>query len=259
MLNKMTTKISAFLFSFLVHIIIIITLSTFFRVTKIKTSESSDSYNVEIFFDTQRQGVSFDFLSADNQRLSEWNETIIEEKTPEILDTHLKFDYSEEEFFRDYKPKFYEMPEDTYSKVSRKISLPKKTFTDSSDEDAKVPEQRQQPDIESTQKKDDHFVKQNSKSDSIKSEWTPASVESKFISEYPKIALKNGWEGTVELLVEVLQDGSIKSIVILKSSGYDVLDKSSVECVKRWKFRPARVGTKAVDSKIIIPIRYKID
>ena len=56
---------------------------------------------------------------------------------------------------------------------------------------------------------------------------------------YPRIAIKRGWEGVVVLRVEVLDDGSVGSIIILSSSGRKILDKSALKSVRTWKFKPA--------------------
>jgi protein TonB len=78
-------------------------------------------------------------------------------------------------------------------------------------------------------------------------------------TRYPRLALERHWEGSVRLRVEVLPDGSAGQIHILQSSGHDLLDESALEHVKSlWHFQPARKGTQAVTSWVVIPIEFRI-
>src|SRR5690606_17846269 len=51
--------------------------------------------------------------------------------------------------------------------------------------------------------------------------------------EYPWIARRRGWEGRVWLSVTVRPDGALERIHVTRSSGYEVLDRSAVETMKR--------------------------
>ncbi|MFL6621700.1 MAG: TonB family protein [Sulfurifustis sp.] len=51
--------------------------------------------------------------------------------------------------------------------------------------------------------------------------------------EYPLIARRRGWEGIVRLSVTVQPDGGLAAIRIVRSSGYDVLDRSAVAALQR--------------------------
>lgn len=51
--------------------------------------------------------------------------------------------------------------------------------------------------------------------------------------EYPLIARRRGWEGVVRLSVTVQPDGELAAIRIVRSSGYDVLDRSAVAALQR--------------------------
>jgi len=73
---------------------------------------------------------------------------------------------------------------------------------------------------------------------------------------YPNIARKMGWEGRVLLSITLSEDGSLKDVKVLESSGYQVLDKNAVDTVKRvahlFPKPPAEVIIK-------LPINYKLD
>ncbi|MEN3045467.1 MAG: TonB family protein [Candidatus Hydrothermales bacterium] len=57
---------------------------------------------------------------------------------------------------------------------------------------------------------------------------------------YPEIAKKLGARGSVFLRVLVDENGKVKDVKILKSSGYDFLDNSAVEAAKGYIFEPAK-------------------
>ncbi len=73
---------------------------------------------------------------------------------------------------------------------------------------------------------------------------------------YPIIARKKGLQGKLILKVSVNNDGSVKSVVVGKSSGHKILDKVSKETVEKWVFIPAKKLGKAVEDNINVPIRF---
>ena len=75
---------------------------------------------------------------------------------------------------------------------------------------------------------------------------------------YPEQARKAGWEGTVILGVLVNVGGKAEKIEIKGSSGYAPLDQAAVEGLKRWLFRPARYGERAVESWVKIPVVFQL-
>lgn len=75
---------------------------------------------------------------------------------------------------------------------------------------------------------------------------------------YPEEARKAGWQGTVILGVLVNVGGKPEKIEIKGSSGYAPLDRAAVEGLKRWLFRPARYGERAVESWVKIPVVFQL-
>ncbi len=51
--------------------------------------------------------------------------------------------------------------------------------------------------------------------------------------EYPLLARLRGWEGTVMIGLDVEADGFLRQVHLSRSSGYDVLDQSALEAVRR--------------------------
>jgi len=77
--------------------------------------------------------------------------------------------------------------------------------------------------------------------------------------EYPMIAKRRGWEGTVSLLVEVGSDGKPTSVKVRESSGRALLDQSALRTVKLWLFNPATRDGKPVDSTMTVSIVFKLE
>lgn len=75
---------------------------------------------------------------------------------------------------------------------------------------------------------------------------------------YPPEAVKEGNEGTVLLLVEVLPNGRVGELEVAKPSGYEMLDQSALTAVKRWQFIPARKGGTPFTCWVKIPIVFKL-
>jgi protein TonB len=75
---------------------------------------------------------------------------------------------------------------------------------------------------------------------------------------YPPEARRKGYHGEVLLKVQVLSNGQVGEIEVKKSSGYDVLDRSALNTVRKWKFVPARKGETPVSLWVNIPIRFQL-
>ncbi|WP_312156596.1 energy transducer TonB, partial [Pseudomonas sp.] len=91
---------------------------------------------------------------------------------------------------------------------------------------------------------------------------TPPSANAAYLKnpapEYPQMAQRRGWEGTVLLRVEVLASGKPGQIQIQKSSGRDALDAAALAAVKRWSFVPAKQGDVAQSGWVSVPIDFKL-
>ncbi|MGJ7551313.1 energy transducer TonB [Pseudomonas alloputida] len=91
---------------------------------------------------------------------------------------------------------------------------------------------------------------------------TPPSANAAYLKnpapEYPQMAMRRGWEGTVLLRVEVLPSGKPGQIQIQQSSGRDALDSAALAAVKRWSFVPAKQGDVAQAGWVSVPIDFKL-
>jgi periplasmic protein TonB len=75
---------------------------------------------------------------------------------------------------------------------------------------------------------------------------------------YPPLAFRLRVEGKVVLVAEVLPNGQSGSVQILESSGNEMLDKSALETVKKWRFTPARKDGVIVTQAVRIPITFSL-
>jgi len=76
--------------------------------------------------------------------------------------------------------------------------------------------------------------------------------------EYPRTAKRRGYQGTVLLEVLVNRDGKVEDLRVLKSSGYDILDRSALNSVKNWLFEPGSIGDQNVDMWVRVPVRFEL-
>ena len=58
--------------------------------------------------------------------------------------------------------------------------------------------------------------------------------------KYPKIALRGGYEGIVKIKIWIAQNGEVIDAKIIKSSGYEILDKSGIKAALKSKFFPIK-------------------
>jgi periplasmic protein TonB len=75
---------------------------------------------------------------------------------------------------------------------------------------------------------------------------------------YPQIAKRHGYEGLVVLNVFVLESGNVGKVEVRKSSGYDVLDHSALDAVKKWVFIPGKKNGRPMSSWVVVPIRFDL-
>jgi len=75
---------------------------------------------------------------------------------------------------------------------------------------------------------------------------------------YPKLARKRGYQGTVILEVLVDRGGRAAELRIITSTGYPILDRAAVKSVKNWLFEPGMRGNRKVEMWVRVPIRFQL-
>ena len=74
--------------------------------------------------------------------------------------------------------------------------------------------------------------------------------------EYPDLARRRGWEGTVLLEVEVAGDGEVRSVRVHTSSSYGLLDEAALAAVGKWLFKPGMRDGKPWAMKVLVPVHF---
>jgi TonB family protein len=76
--------------------------------------------------------------------------------------------------------------------------------------------------------------------------------------EYPALARRRHWQGTVVLAVIVSSQGKVLRSQVSESSGREVLDEAALQAVSAWRFEPGRRGLLKVDMQVLVPVRFSL-
>jgi protein TonB len=76
--------------------------------------------------------------------------------------------------------------------------------------------------------------------------------------EYPRRSRRRGQEGTVVLEVEVLADGGVGAVRVLRGSRHEWLASAAKAAVRNARFRPATSAGRPVRSTVEIPFRFEL-
>lgn len=79
------------------------------------------------------------------------------------------------------------------------------------------------------------------------------------LNHYPAEAREQGLEGTVKVKVQVSAEGNVVSASIVKSSGHSILDDSVLNNVRDCSFEPPEKDGVPFATKVIIPVRFRLD
>ncbi|OGW27728.1 MAG: hypothetical protein A2X59_13030 [Nitrospirae bacterium GWC2_42_7] len=72
---------------------------------------------------------------------------------------------------------------------------------------------------------------------------------------YPNIARRMGWTGKVVVSFVISTDGNVKDIKITEGSGFELLDKNTIEIVKKTSPFPKP----PVEAQLMIPVTYNLN
>lgn len=75
---------------------------------------------------------------------------------------------------------------------------------------------------------------------------------------YPEQARRRGEQGTVQIALLVLADGTVGDIGLARSSGYRDLDESALKAVARWRFVPASRAGVPIDFRYVLPVNFNL-
>jgi protein TonB len=82
----------------------------------------------------------------------------------------------------------------------------------------------------------------------------PAVVITRVDAEYPKMARQAGASGLVEIEATIGLDGKVKNPHVLK--GNSMLQKSAIDAVLQWRYKPATLNGKPVESPVDIKLNF---
>lgn len=76
---------------------------------------------------------------------------------------------------------------------------------------------------------------------------------------YPRMAQTRGWEGTVQVAIDVGAQGKISGMKIRESSGFEVLDKQALEMINAaLPFPPAPPSLSGREFVVTVPIVFRL-
>jgi protein TonB len=87
---------------------------------------------------------------------------------------------------------------------------------------------------------------------------SPPIPVNKLPPNYPSKLLSQGKGGRVLVSCTVDAEGVVTNTAIKQSSGHAELDKSAVNAVSKWKFKPATKGGKKIKATCIIPFNFEV-
>lgn len=79
------------------------------------------------------------------------------------------------------------------------------------------------------------------------------------VINYPAKAVRAGMMGTITVLLEVTAAGKPKDIIVASTSGSEILDSTTVDCAKTWRFHPAMVDGKAVEAPYSTTVEWMLN
>ena len=76
---------------------------------------------------------------------------------------------------------------------------------------------------------------------------------------YPRLAIKRGWQGDVQISLRIKSNGQLSEIRILRGSGYSLLDKSAMKSINKVEILPAAIALLDGNSlDLILPVEYRL-
>ena len=75
---------------------------------------------------------------------------------------------------------------------------------------------------------------------------------------YPQSVRAVGIEGTVELALTVLQDGSVGWVRTLRAEPRGYFEQAAAEGVRRWRFEPARQDGEPIECRMLTRVRFAL-
>ncbi|WP_455220148.1 energy transducer TonB [Kaarinaea lacus] len=76
---------------------------------------------------------------------------------------------------------------------------------------------------------------------------------------YPRLARRNGWQGTVKLGLRIESNGQLTNIQVLSTSGFPVLDQAALNTLNRISsLQNASIWLNGLHLDTVLPVHYKL-
>jgi protein TonB len=76
--------------------------------------------------------------------------------------------------------------------------------------------------------------------------------------EYPRDAMREGVEGSIELRFTVKADGKVADIEVVTANPPQTFDRAAISALRRWRYEPRREDGVAVDSRTRVRLEFKL-
>lgn len=87
---------------------------------------------------------------------------------------------------------------------------------------------------------------------------TPPTPIHKVEPDYPQMAKKMGISGRVVLKFLVRTDGSTGKASVVESNPPGVFDRSALDAVEKWRFKPGRFRGSVVATWVVLPVQFRL-
>ena len=77
--------------------------------------------------------------------------------------------------------------------------------------------------------------------------------------KYPPKALENGEEGTVKLAVTIDSNASVRDVIIIQSSGSEILDEAAKNAARKALYEPKRINGEPVTTRFKTSFTFKLE
>jgi TonB family protein len=77
--------------------------------------------------------------------------------------------------------------------------------------------------------------------------------------EYPRDAMREGIEGTIDLRFTVTTEGKVTDIEVVTANPPETFDRAAIAALRRWRYDPRREDGVAVDSRTRVRLEFKLE
>ncbi|MCF8777598.1 energy transducer TonB [Vibrio sp. IRLE0018] len=87
----------------------------------------------------------------------------------------------------------------------------------------------------------------------------PSFMQKPVQPKYPRVAQKRGIEGTALFEIWLDEQGHLVKLLLINSSGAQVLDDAAQKAIKQWRFSPHSENGIKMPSRVKVPVRFSLE